>query len=347
MGTAAPPTVGIIANPHAGKDIRRLVAHASPTSDAAKIGIIRRAVVGAVEGGAQRLLLAPDKHNLAERAVVDLDLDVDVRIQVLDEPVIGRSTDTIAMAARMAKEDVGAVIVLGGDGTNRDVAKGWLEVPIMPISTGTNNVFPRAIDGSSAGTAAGVLAAGLVARDEVCRRAKRLVVHRADHDDDIALVDVAIVASDRTGARAVVDASSLRGVVAAISTPMSTGLSSVAGRTAPLDPDDDRAAVVRTGDGGRVIRVPLVPGRFDDVGVAEISYLDAGDVFVVDGPCVLAYDGERDRVLRAGDRVTISVDRLGPFVVDVERTLALAGERRLFDRTELPHSLIPEAHDGN
>ena len=45
--------VGLVANPMAGKDIRRLVSAASPVSDMAKIGIIRRALIGAFEGGAE------------------------------------------------------------------------------------------------------------------------------------------------------------------------------------------------------------------------------------------------------------------------------------------------------
>ena len=36
----------------------------------------------------------------------------------------------------------GCIITMGGDGTNRMVAKGC-EVPLLPISTGTNNVFPK------------------------------------------------------------------------------------------------------------------------------------------------------------------------------------------------------------
>ena len=82
-------TVGVIANPAAGKDIRRLVAHASPTSDAAKMGVVRRAVLGAIDAGATRILVAPDRHNLSTRAVEGLDLPVTaagVTIEVLDEP---------------------------------------------------------------------------------------------------------------------------------------------------------------------------------------------------------------------------------------------------------------------
>ena len=42
MAHADVSTVGVIINPHAGKDIRRLVSAAGQTSDAVKIGIVRR-----------------------------------------------------------------------------------------------------------------------------------------------------------------------------------------------------------------------------------------------------------------------------------------------------------------
>ena len=37
---------------------------------------------------------------------------------------------------------VKCIITLGGDGTNRAVAKGCGDTPIIPVSSGTNNVFP-------------------------------------------------------------------------------------------------------------------------------------------------------------------------------------------------------------
>jgi len=37
---------------------------------------------------------------------------------------------------------VGRIIVLGGDVTNRVVAKGCGDVPILPLSGDTNNVSP-------------------------------------------------------------------------------------------------------------------------------------------------------------------------------------------------------------
>ncbi len=46
-------------------------------------------------------------------------------------------------------------MVLGGDGTNRLVAKKIGNIPLVPISTGTNNAFPINIDPTVAGLAAG------------------------------------------------------------------------------------------------------------------------------------------------------------------------------------------------
>lgn len=346
MGTAAPPTVGFIANPHAGKDIRRLVAHASPTSDAAKIGIIRRAVVGAVEGGARRILLAPDKHNLAERAVVDLELEQDVRIEVLDEPVEGRSTDTTAMAVRMAKEDVGAVIVLGGDGTNRDVAKGWLDVPIMPISTGTNNVFPRLVEATLAGMAAGLLASGTVSRAEAGDVADVIHVTVDDGDDDLALVDLALLAARFTGSRAVWHPDTLRAVVACIAEPASVGLSSIPAMLAPLARTDPGGVLVRFVAPGeeassgvpaphRTVRAAVAPGMFADVHWSWCEHLDEGRSIDLAGPGVLSFDGERDRVLAAGTVAHVVVRRDGPFVIDPRRAITAAAGRRAFDRPHL------------
>jgi len=42
------------------------------------------------------------------------------------------------------------------------VAQGCGTVPLVPISTGTNNVFPTMIDGTIAGLAAGLFATGAV-----------------------------------------------------------------------------------------------------------------------------------------------------------------------------------------
>ena len=84
-----PGTVGVIVNPIAGKDIRRLVTAASHTSDTSKIDVVRRAVIAALESGATRVLLAPDPHHLADRATANLGC----RAEVMDSAVSGTRHD--------------------------------------------------------------------------------------------------------------------------------------------------------------------------------------------------------------------------------------------------------------
>ncbi len=342
MSTVATSTVGVIANPHAGKDIRRLVAHASPTSDSAKIGIIRRAVLGAVEGGATRLLLAPDKHSLAARAVDDLDLG-DVVIEVLDEPCWGRSADTTDMAVRMAKEDAGAVLVLGGDGTNRDVAKGWLDAPIMPISTGTNNVFPRFVEATLAGLAAGLVASRVVSLADGTDQADVIHVTVDDGDDDLALVDLALLAARFTGSRAVWHPDQLRAVLACIAEPASVGLSAIAAVIAPLERTEPGAVLVRCSPPGalaasgvpaphRTVRAAVAPGMFADVRWSWAERVPDGGTVDLVGPGVLSFDGERDRTLADGQVAHATVHRDGPHVINPQRTIAAAARARRFDR---------------
>jgi hypothetical protein len=332
-------TVGIIVNPWAGKDVRRLHAPVGHTPDTAKIGIVRRVAVGALESGVTQVLAARDVGRIAERAIRGLD-----GAALVDGPGTGSALDTRRAAAQFSELGCDVVVVLGGDGTCRDVAMGWSDVTMIALSTGTNNVFPRFVDGSSAGTAAGMISTRSVDVRAVARRAKRLSIEitRADRspEHDIALVDVALIDAPRTGARAVVKPGSIRAVVAAIATPTSTGLSSIAGRVHPLGRNDDGAIHVVLGGRGRHVRVPLVPGSFDVLSIDRIELLPIGASVRFDGPGVVAYDGERDRVLPEGASATITVDRLGPSIVDVDRTLHCAAIQRLFDLPtppEAPH----------
>ena len=316
-------TVGVIANPAAGKDIRRLVAHASPTSDAAKIGVVRRAVAGAIDAGARRIVVAPDKHNLSARAIADLNTS-SVHIDIVEEPTIGHPSDTISMATHMRQKEVNALIVLGGDGTHRDVAKGWLDAPIVGISTGTNNVFPRHVDATLAGVAAGLVAAGVVELADVSYRSK---VAHARFDDggppDLALVDLVLMHGSYTGSRAVWDPAQLQTVVACIAEPASVGLSSIAALLRPVDRRTPLGVLVDLG-GPNIVRVPIAPGTFADVPYWSAAEVELDHPIVLRGPGVLSFDGERDRVLGQGVSVEVRIRADGPHVIEVEATLAAA-----------------------
>lgn len=332
-------TVGVVVNPLAGKDLRRLVSAATHTSDGAKIGIVRRAVAAAAETGASEILLARDRHRLAERAVEGLDAPV----RLLDEELTDTRADTVAAATRFWKEGVGAVIALGGDGTCRDVAIGWPDAPLIAISTGTNNVYPTSVDGTSAGTAAALIALDVVPLSDVSIRTKRVVVHCDDDGfarafDDVALVEAALIDTTFVGARAVHDPTTIRAVVAAIAHPASTGLSSIAGRLAPCSTSDDHGVFVRIGAGERALRVPLAPGSFATLEIGETRSLPLRESVCLSGPGVLAFDGERDRRIGPGATVHVHIDRNGPQLIDVAATLTIAARAQAFDASLHPHT---------
>ena len=327
--TVGASTVGIVVNPAAGKDIRRLVSAASPTSDMAKIGIVRRAVLGAIEGGAKRVVLTDDRRALAARAIDRLADETHHRasFELLPSPPWDASGNTVAAAATMADDGVGALVVLGGDGTHRDVVKGWRRAPMVPLSTGTNNVFPRHHEATVAGHAAGAVAAGSVELADVAWPAKVLdvEVERGDGsqaDADLALVDLALVDGAFTASRAVWDVDAVRALIVAIAEPATVGLSAIAARVAPTSRHHAGGVHLRLGGPGATCRAPIAPGLYRDVTVTEVSRVSPGEEVVLDGPGVLSYDGERDVVLHDGDRARVRVSTDGPWVIDVDRALA-------------------------
>ena len=114
-------SVGIIANPASGRDIRRLVAHGSVFDNQEKINIIRR-VLKALDGvGIERVFIMPDFAGLGIRALEDLSLSL--QVSLLEMEASGTQNDSSKAAGLLAQMGAGCVITLGGDGTNRVVAK--------------------------------------------------------------------------------------------------------------------------------------------------------------------------------------------------------------------------------
>lgn len=322
-------TVGILASPSAGKDVRRLVANAGSVGDVDKIASIRRAAHGAVEGGATRLVVLDDTRHLVLRALDGLAEVNGVTVEAVALETIGTGSDSRRAAAVMAEMNVGAVIVFGGDGTNRDVAKGWPDAPVVPLAVGTNNVFPSTVEPTIGGVAAGLVASGAVALGDVARRAKRIEVVIDDHHD-AALVDVVLVRGDFIGSRAVWHPEDLVAAVFAMAETDAVGLSSIAGLIAPVGRGEPAGVTITMGSGGSVVRAPIAPGTYVDVEVAAHRRLEFGDVVELAGPGVLAFDGERDHVLSRRAVARVAVTATGPWVIDPSRALTAAVTDQFF-----------------
>ena len=330
--------VGIVANPVSGKDVRRLLTNAATSTLEDKVGVVRRLLVGAHEAGARSFLVLPEPHGIVRRAMATLpfapELDVSDAVTVRHHD----ERDTIAAARALRAAGCAAVVVLGGDGTNRAVARGWPDVPVLPISTGTNNAFPVALEPTVAGAAAGHLACGRVDLRQVARPSKVVTVRIDGEEEDLALVDAVLLRAPATeiGSLKPFEPAALALAVLARAEAAAVGVSSLGAVLAPVAAADDHGLVVRfapAGSGGApVVRAPVAPGTYADVAVAGWARLALGEPVIATGPGLLAFDGDRRRVLAEGQQVELRVERTGPRVVDVAALLALEEVRRHWRR---------------
>ncbi len=321
------PTVGIIANPAAGKDIRRLVAQGRVVSNQEKSNILRRVFAGLQAHGVSKVIVMPDMAGLARAAMNDT--SDSLPSEFIPQIPTGSQNDS-AVAARMMQESgADCIITLGGDGTNRLVAKGCGNVPIAPISTGTNNVFPREIEGTLAGIAAATVANDSNVRDRVCRRSKKINVYVNDELRDIALVDAAVSRQTMVGARALWDVATLDSVFLTRAEASSIGIASIGARLSLIAIDDPRGLHIEfpmPGESGESSSTaPIAPGMVRDVSIESWRIIQPGESVQVRAKRgTIALDGEREVELLEGMKASVRIETDGPWVVDFDRALEAA-----------------------
>jgi hypothetical protein len=338
--------IGLVVNPLSGRDVRRLVGRAGNDTPDAKRNQLERAAIGAAMAGVERILWTPDVFRVSERALEFLPIDAKRERLDLGRPET-RPSDTLRTVEAMRKAGCGALLVLGGDGTNRLVAQAWPEAPIVPLSTGTNNVFPQLVEPTLAGAAAGLVAAGRLPVEDVAQRAKCVRVVRGDGATALALVDAGLLVDDNLGSLLALDPARLRRLVLARAEPAAVGLSPLGGLELPCRAEDDFGVEVElaaTASEGRALLAPVSPGVYRTAFVASTRRLPLGEAVEVQGPGVLAFDGDRALALADGERAKFRVERDGPWVIDVPRALAVAAARGLYwDRPHV-HEPDPEGH---
>lgn len=313
-------TVGLIANPAAGRDIRRLTAHASIVPNHEKAAIVRRVLHGVAAAGVDLVMYLADNAGIVTAAVDGA--TPPVSMSALPHRAHGLASDSTEAARLLATAGVGAIVTLGGDGTNRAVAAGCGDVPLVAISTGTNNVVPTMVDGTVAGLAAGLVAGGAVAAEQVALRTKRVEV-TAGGTTDFALIDAAVCVDAFVGARAIWDPGRVRALVLTRAAPWSVGLSAIGGQLDAVGPDEPAALYVELGPGHEVMAT-IAPGLVAMVAVADWRRLELDErVSLGAGAGTVALDGERELLVRDGP-ATAAVTRTGPRVVDIRATLRAA-----------------------
>ncbi len=316
--------IGVIANPASGKDIRRLTARASVFDNQEKSAIVRRCIAG-IEGLCQDAVIRyyPDSHHIAEAALVQSNL----QSEAIDGAFTGMAQDSTIAAHQLRDADV--VISLGGDGTNRAIGKSLGEVPLIALSTGTNNAFPVFCEATTAGMAAALITMGVVPIEEVAPLTKALHVTYENDETDFALIDVVGTHDVFHGTRAILDPTKFVFAVLSVADPSKVGMTAIGGMTQVVSDEQDFGLALsfsQTEATNSVYEVhaPVAPGMVRQVRLTDIVKMRIGESREFSGGTMLAFDGEREHILKPGESVSICLRRDGPRRVDVKACLEYA-----------------------
>ncbi|MDE0025352.1 MAG: NAD(+)/NADH kinase [Spirochaetaceae bacterium] len=341
---AAP--VGVIANPAAATDIRRVVANATgmPIADRANTVLRVLAALGAC--GVPRVLMMPEKGGIGRNLTRSLRRERNLGrtglpvLHFTATPVTGTVADTHAATRAMAAAGVQAIVVLGGDGTHRAVAGCCGEAFIAGISTGTNNAFPEHREPTITGLAVGLAVTGRVPAATALQPNKMLQVTISDgrggRRSDVALVDVSVTTEPYVGARALWRSETLREIFVTFADPEAIGLSAVAGLLRPVgrrEPHGLRVELQPPDEAATVLRAPIAPGLITPVGVRRYETLAAQETISLHHERgMISLDGERELHLRPGDRAELTLLPNAFRTLDVGAVMRYAAQHRLLTR---------------
>ncbi|MEA9391198.1 NAD(+)/NADH kinase [Acerihabitans sp. TG2] len=307
--------VGIIANPVSARDIRRAVGHAGTLPLAERVNLLLRMLAALAACGVQDVRMMPDREGLRALLLRELTSSPVRRLPQLSWlPMAVSATvqDSFRAAEMMCTTGAAAIVVLGGDGTHRAVARHCGDVPLAGLSTGTNNAWPEQRESTVLGLALGLYACGRIPPEQALVWNKWLDITLAgEHDDvhhDIALVDAAITRETFIGARSLWSSGALSQLFLSFAEPQAVGLSSIGGLLQPVGRRDAGGLSILFGTGGCQLLAPVAPGVLDRVDIAhwrKIRHAHVHQPLLRQG--VVALDGERELTFGPQHHLTIAL----------------------------------------
>ncbi|MBX3707944.1 MAG: NAD(+)/NADH kinase [Pseudomonadales bacterium] len=326
--------VAILVNPMSGRDVRRLAARATNMTHEAKRDIVARVAAGADACGATDIFVAREPFRIAAAALEYMGLGA--RTHVLTPPIRNTAEDTETAVNAFLEAGCDTIVSLGGDGTNRAIVRALgaraERVRLIPLSTGTNNVFPVLAEPTIAGMVAGLQARGLLTGTGLEARCKVLHVSGVGRYGlpvhDLGLIDAVLLRRDHVGNLLPFDADRIDRLLLTRAEPASIGMSPIGGLIEPVDAADDAGLLVEMGPGTR-LRAPLSPGLFREVSVSRVTRVPLGQPVEFAGEGVLAFDGDRDHKIPVGATLAVAIRRDGPWIVDIAAAMRWAVEQRL------------------
>jgi hypothetical protein len=316
--------VGIIVNPYAGRDLRRLTTQASNVSHGEKTRKVLRIMHALEMYGVEKVYLMPDNYQLNSRIAKLHGEETDSTLQVerLRYTPLDKPEETTKAAEMMIEKGIRCLIVLGGDGTNRLVAKSNIAVPVISISTGTNNAYPSFLEETTAGIAAAYIASQN-GDGRRWKRAKQIEVHINDRPLDIALIDASITDVPFVGSKVVSDISEVKDLIVCRCGPNLIGLASVVGSIKICEDDDEFGYRTKIGDTAIKTTAAFSSGQIIEVEQSEPVKMPLGSPYTIRPPFsgTIVLDGERTLTFRKNDELKFVVTRNGPIKGKVKEIL--------------------------
>ena len=316
--------LGLVVNPMSGRDVRRLAARATNMTHEAKRDIVARVAAGADAMGVTDIYITKEPFRISSMALEHMPLNA--RVHVVEHKLENDAADTERTVEAFREAGCETFVSLGGDGTNRAIVRAWPDVDLVPLSTGTNNVFPVLVEPTVAGVVAGLNACGKLPDAQAHGlKARVKVLHvKTPYQDDVGLIDAVLLRRDHVGNLLPFDESRIAQILLTRAEPNSIGMSPIGGYVHPVYAQDEHGLLVTIHPDAQPVLAPLSPGLFKPVPVRDASEI-AFDVAVpFRGPGVIALDGDRDLKLKEGDHATVSIRRDGPWVIDVEAAMRWA-----------------------
>ena len=294
----------------------------------AKRDIVARIAAGADSVGVNEIYIVDEPFRIASMALDWMPLKA--KVVTLEIELHHDATDTERAVRAFVGEGVEVIVSLGGDGTNRIIARSAPQLELIPLSTGTNNVFPSMVEPTTAGVVAALAAMGRFSDDAargIRNRAKVLHTAFSDGISDIALIDAVQLRDDFVGNLLPYDEAKLKKILLTRALPDRVGMSPVGGLISVVEEKDDFGLLVEVSemeDSEIFIRVPLSPGFFKDVAISRSQRVDLGEKVTFEGEGILALDGDREHKLGNKRSVAATIRRDGPWVYDVGAAMRYA-----------------------
>lgn len=346
--------VGLVVNPGASRDVRRLTSLARTVDAVEQANAVARALCGMAASGVARVLYMPEPTQVVRRAAEMLAgtrgaparMPELVPVAIPGDGYAKNAEGTAGAAVAIRAAGATAVLTIGGDGTNRAVAMGWPEAVFLPLPGGTNNAFCQRIDPTAAGQAIGLYARHPTHFEADVVRHPYLQLKLGDHTT-VALVDIALVRAGWVGAHAIWEPEALAEAIVSRSDPTVPGLAGVAGAVRPLPAGTPHGVHLVFDPRGHRIQGQLGPGQVVELGLQAATVFGAGDwILMPTAPAAshdaltLAFDGEREIVLEAGDQAVVHLVLPGVQVLDGSAVLRRAA------RDDLLAPMVPAAASG-